>query len=905
MTSKSAHKSPGIILAKLTPPELPPYYIPRPQLYEKFLRYLQWKIILVAAPVGYGKTALLSEWYHRLQNESSDIYNLAWFSLSEDDQHPLRFLKYFTVLAQRIWPDLRWENDFPQSENDAEDYFIEFSNYLHLNQDKTNKNTVIFLDNIDEVPAKAVLRLLSLLADYLPANVHVVVGGSMFPSSFVDFNRWDAVCEFPPHELEFTKEESLEFIAKILDKEEVDRSFAVELYELTQGWAAGIRTYAEAVVSGAAIDSGYLDQEAVNPFVDRFFDSCIFKKTSPEIVEFLIETSILDCFSAEMCNYVTQRTDSATIINRLVKQNFFIEACDNEHKWYRYHPLFSKWLRSRFLRLKSDKVRELCFHASEWYEKHHLENEAAKCMLMSCDWDLVEALAASGGFERKDQSVGFLTWTIRIPAEEFPQDSTLSLLATWGYYCAARAPEALSWLAIFEKNRKAENSNEGIKQGQKQTSSTDVMIDFVKIKCKNFDGHYDEAIAGLTGILSSSNQLTPSLRCIIVHALAESYERVGGHAQALEYYLQSEALAELAHSAFFVAFSRYSSCWVYVHQGKMEKAEMICKKALRDCPSDYTLYGALYDLLAYIQIECNQIDLAEDSMKKALRRVSSNRNADMLLEANSVKACLLAAKGEEDEAYRLIVQNVTVAENQGVPRGVLFFAFTTQARIALLRDNIPDAALTNEKLVARIGENDTLYQIKSELIAARIEASVTETASALMRVGSCIERARAADLESLVLEALILEVVLLSESDQKTRALAQLNEALLLSYQQKVIDPYLREGEPMRVLLHEVVNIRKTNNTIRTSAKIVLQAFSGAYASGYESRPVEPTESSFTKREEDVLALLNAGMSRQEIAETLCVSQNTVKTHIKNIYQKLGVNSRVGAFKATASEERL
>jgi DNA-binding NarL/FixJ family response regulator len=106
--------------------------------------------------------------------------------------------------------------------------------------------------------------------------------------------------------------------------------------------------------------------------------------------------------------------------------------------------------------------------------------------------------------------------------------------------------------------------------------------------------------------------------------------------------------------------------------------------------------------------------------------------------------------------------------------------------------------------------------------------------------------------------------------------------------------------DPIKDLLHEIVNIRKSDNRARSMAKTILHAFSATETqSGAEPQASTVVASAdLTKRETEVFSFLNMGMSRHEIAESLGVSLNTVKTHLNNIYAKLGVNNRIDAYHA-------
>jgi ATP/maltotriose-dependent transcriptional regulator MalT len=533
------------------------------------------------------------------------------------------------------------------------------------------------------------------------------------------------------------------------------------------------------------------------------------------------------------------------------------------------------------MRLPAPRIRDLAKRAMQWYEDQGLSDRSVKYLLMTIDSELVLGLTAIDESLPVMDDKAYLAWICSLPPELLISDARLNLLVTWSYVLSGRTEDSRHWLERFLANSKLEASTP--------------MARHVMMKCREMDGEHAQAVEDYRQLLEEHENISPALECIALHALGESYERIGDFRAAQKYYFRTEAVAQLPKSYFFSVFSKYAIARILVLNGEYRRASDECRTMLEKCPVDLTLYGAIFALLAQIQIELFELDTATRSLKQAFLQLSSSLNADMFFEANVVKTRLLLANGRLDDAYRLITQTVLMAQSKRLPRGILQLAYATQSEVSLLCDDIQECEKALDKLRRQTQSDDLLYQLRARLLESQLLLRERNWGAALERAHRVQKLAAPAALGSLVLEAQIRAAVILGTQGQRTSAVRQMNNALITGSAQKIISPFLREGSLVRELVHEIASFRKTSAALRSYAKQILRAFGETRQPASHSLGPDIVTLRLTKREQEIFKLLTSGLSRQEIADTLVLSRNTVKTHLNAIYRKLDIKSRADA----------
>jgi LuxR family maltose regulon positive regulatory protein len=890
---------PSIRLSRLKVPVLPRSHITRRALFQQLIDSLDWRCVFVSASVGCGKSIMLAEWYQVVA--AREGWTASWLSIDEQSMSQVSFWCYIRVALQDFWPELLKEVVAPSSPSDIQVFLSTLSNYILSHNDR-RRDCLFFIDNLQCVSASTLSQLIDFIALDLPENIHVVLASDGFTFDGVDLSALEVACEITTEDLLLSLDETAELVHQIIGRRP-GRDNVETLQDLTEGLVAGVRVGARLIDQSTPVDHETL-AEGLCQHLNAFFVNRVFGTATHELEEFLLETSFLERLTVSLCDAMTGRRNSEYLLQMLAAKNL-VAPCDSQSHWFKYHSLLLIWLRSRALPLNINITRELNFRASEWFERNNMPAEAAKHMLLAGDYKLFEQLTSSSSFSRPANSGGYQSWLLRNDACNITRSPYLSLLATWAYVICGRPQDALSWLKIFESifdglpaNNPAASSTSDALPEDFDEEAVCFNVACVRMKCVSLMGEHSKTISMVEEFLGQhERQMDASLRCMTIHTLAESQERTGRLEEAQERYLEAEAVASLAGLQFYIYFIRYLYGIIQYLFGRLRTVENHCYRALRDCPEDLPPYGALYCLLARAQLETGRIEQAEVSLKRAVKRLSSIRNLDLLGEAYTTQAFLLCAQERWDEAYERIVQTVLMAENSFMARGAIYPIYVAQAQIALMRHNTADARVAERKLSEQVSSEDLINVLPLNTIQAQLLALSGEENEACARFARIARQALAAHLNYYAVEPMLFEAVLHYRMKRKGSALACFREALALGSSCGFLSSFANHREMLRPLLNEVLNVRKVDSSLRNYARGLQAAFEKRDVLrrrnlALTEPPTIKHELGLTRREIEVTHLLNTGMTRSEISEALNISINTTKTHINAIFAKLGVSSR-------------
>ncbi len=308
----------NMVYAKLAAPASSSRYIPRPALFDKLQNSLDWQVVLVSTPVGYGKTAILCDWYHTLSK--MDGYEVAWLTLDEADSDIVRARSHFLAMLENIWPQIQDTELSVLKFGDEETFSTALSNFLYKQTKGSDKHYVLFFDSFDAIPYVDAKHKMEFLAESLPSSITTVAAGAFVSSRYTDYRFRNAVRLFTVDDLAMSEDETKALLRSVL-KTDNCAEIAHDLHVATRGWIMGICLYIDAIKSGTiARDRKSLDYTELYSLTGRFFTDCIFRVATEEVATFLVETSILDTFHADVCDYLMEQQNSKETIKKLIER---------------------------------------------------------------------------------------------------------------------------------------------------------------------------------------------------------------------------------------------------------------------------------------------------------------------------------------------------------------------------------------------------------------------------------------------------------------------------------------------------------------------------------------------------------------------------------------------------------
>ena len=366
------------------------FYIPRrrentvarPHLVEKIIAAVAHPgtIVLVSGPAGFGKTTLMGEFVTQYAGA------VAWLSLDEEENDPIRFWTYLIKALQTAKPDLGESAlalfDLPQLPPADSIAAILINDLASLDTD-----LVLVLDDLHLIQNEEIHKAISYLIDHIPEKFHLLVSTRIDPPwSLPRLRARSQLVEIRAGQLRFSNLEAAIFLKQLLGFELSEKD--VEALEVrTEGWVAALQLAALSM-QGRTDISGFIKSfTGSHLYIAEYLVEEVFKKQNTAMRKFLLETSILGRLNAGLCEAVTGCENGQGMLQSLSRANLFIVSLDDEGNWYRYHHLFADLLRARLQREVSENaIFKLHRSASVWYEQAGMMDEAIEHSLAAKEY---------------------------------------------------------------------------------------------------------------------------------------------------------------------------------------------------------------------------------------------------------------------------------------------------------------------------------------------------------------------------------------------------------------------------------------------------------------------------------------------------------------------------------------
>ncbi|MDH4208968.1 MAG: hypothetical protein OEV76_08835, partial [Anaerolineae bacterium] len=416
-----------LLTTKLRPPSPRSPLVARPHLLARLDEALQHRLTLVSAPPGYGKTTLLSEWLRRCEHP------FAWLSLDEEDNDPVRLLHYLVAALQKINPQIgQTVVGMLLAPQPAQPELV--LTMLINDIDGVTGPLALVLDDYQVIHTLAIHRLLTYLLDHLPPQMHLVIASREDPP--LPLSRWRArgqLLEVRQADLHFSLEETGDFLRQVMQLQ-LSPADVAAIHKRTEGWIAGMQLTALSLQGRDDAHELIQSFSGSHRHILDYLIQEVFERQTPAVQDFLLKTSILDQFTAQLCDTLTGRSDSHEILLALEQANLFILPLDESRQWYRYHRLFADLLRHRLDLVEGpDAARGLHRQASQWFSAQGSASDAIRHSLAAQDWPAAAALIgeATGPMLKQGEIATLLRWFQALPDQIIRASPELSLAYSW------------------------------------------------------------------------------------------------------------------------------------------------------------------------------------------------------------------------------------------------------------------------------------------------------------------------------------------------------------------------------------------------------------------------------------------------------------------------------------------
>jgi LuxR family maltose regulon positive regulatory protein len=909
----------SLLATKLFVPQLRPSRVPRPRLLARLSPELGGNLILISAPVGFGKTTLVSEWLQQGQRP------FAWLSLDEGDNDSTRFLAYLGAALGKIRG--HWGQVIQGALQAPQPASPQTVIAALINEIATSElDLVLALDDYHAVSNPAIHEMLAFLLDNLPPTMHLIlVTRADPPLPLARLRARGHLTEIRAEDLRFTAEEAAAFLNQVMGLDLTAQQVAI-LETRTEGWIAGLQL---AALSLQGLGLG----EQVAAFIKAFAGSHryvmdylveeVFNRQPPEVQEFLLQTSVLDRLSGPLCDAVVERDaipphSSQEMLEWLDRANLFTTPLDHERRWYRYHHLFADLLRDRLRQSHPDRVPELRRRAANWCERNGLMEDAVQYALQAKDFDLATSLIeqiTDALWERSEVGT-VLSWMKAMPEELVHSQPRLchiyaSALANTGYLDSVEPllqaievhlregqslPEALSPLPDAHEVPGTPTSDKEWRYRAPQ--GVRAMVDIRRAFVMRFYGSPSEAIAFGAQALDRIPPGNSFLRGMALLFQGHGYLLAGSTEAANKALIGASAAGQAAgHIAVYLSAINYLG-QLRVLQGRLGEAMAIYQQAAqlvagRKGP---VFAGIEHIGIGDLQREWDSLEEAVHHIRQGVRLAELGGDFVFLRDAYIACARLEQAVGNPASALAFIEKAEQVVRRHQ-PSWDTTLVEIWRARLELMQGNSTAAEQWARKCMLSLDDKPSLLCEFGHLMLARVLLSQGRLGEARVLLQRLLPAAESAGHLGRVIEILVLRALVQQADGHIPGALASLERALHLAEPGGYVRTFTDEGMQMTALLRQAL----WRNIAPHYVRRLLSAMGVAVLKGVEeasgtpriltSALVEP----LTEREREILELIAAGLRNQEIADQLVISVATVKRHISNLYGKLGVSHRTQA----------
>jgi LuxR family maltose regulon positive regulatory protein len=851
------------------------------------------KLTLISAPAGFGKTTLVSEWITRCGRPA------AWLSLDEGDNDLTRFLSYLIAALQTIkaglGESLLATFQTPQLQVAETILTVLLNEIITITQ-----GFILVLDDYHVIDSKPVDTALAFLVERLPPQMHLVIATREDPRlPLARLRARGQLTELRAADLRFTPAEAADFLNRVmglnLSAEDIS---ALEIR--TEGWIAGLQLAALSIQGLPDAASFIRSFTGSHRFILDYLIEEVLERQPENIQAFLLRTSILDRMCGPLCDAVLNSPPAfgQETLEYLDRANLFIIPLDEERRWYRYHHLFGDLLRQRLGQPR--ELPEYHLRASAWYETNDDLAEAFEHAFAAGDFDRAARLTevAWQSMERNFQTLAWLGWVKKLPNAVVRSRPWLCVQIGWAFSDVGELEPSETYLQT------AERALVGMKD-QGESESIPGNIALIRAGNAQIEGNLAETVryAELSIQLAPADDLLIRAQAAITLGFTQwAVGNVETSLQAMHTWM--EDMKKLGNHMYVIA-SAFVVADMQVTLGRLCEAE----KALQQTIGQAETFGQEAEVvtahhhlgLAMLAHERGDDAAAGQRLQTVADLGQRTTLIDWPYRWGLAQARLKESAGEWDAALKSLDEAKRGYVKNPIP--MLQPVEARKARIHLKQGRLDKAqAWVRERGLSVTDEANYLGEYEHLTLArARMAERSFEGVSDLLE--RLLALAETQKRTGSVIEILLTQALLHQAQGNQPRALAALERALALAESEGYIRIFVDEGEPMQLLILGFVSqIEKQThpdthpllgyvNKLLAAFPKSIEDISQSKITNQKSKIVEP----LSERELEVLKLLRSELSGPEIAQRLIVSLNTLRTHTKNIFNKLGVNNRRAA----------
>ncbi|MCY1399408.1 Serine/threonine-protein kinase PknK [compost metagenome] len=852
-----------------------PTSLVRQKLLEQMENAGSAKLMLIRAAAGFGKSTLLRQYRERCRANGRQT---TWLSLEPTDNDLPRFIARLDACMAELDPEGFIESGVLDAISDMEPIYT----LLESIAGQTRPFSIL-LDEFEVIQSPAVLNFIQQLLAALPPHGCLVIASRTAPEIGIGRIRARGqLLEVDPGALRFSLDETATFLRENhrLQLGSVD---IAALHRCTEGWVAALYLAALSL-KGREDPSTFIQSfSGSNLDLTAYLAEQILAQQSEDCRRFLLQTSVLNRFCAPLCDALTDRNDAQATIDSLLRANLFIFPADEEQRWFRYHSLFAGFLQDVLERQSPGAARELHRAAAHWYLSVNQPIPAIDHLISAGDTH--EAIAqlnvhlddlVRGGLVRL-----LVRWLAQLPTAALGHSPRLQLASVWALVLCRRYQSARDFIASHRPSPEIESARlillactdrmeEAYELGQELLRRLPTDDHFLYGLTANTmayvmqaTGHYEEA------------------RRLLSEAIPYVSQQGAGFMRNVA--ASVESILDLAQGRLGNALARLQAL---IQQGlEIGAGKQFGAQISLDMIRSVVLY------------ELDDLEGAQRMLNEGLPYSIDSGVADALIGSHVLLSRIACLHGDTLAGQRYLGELEAVGRDAGSSR-IQCAAWMERTRVATLEGRL-DAAQQALRQVEKFSDWDRpgVFMYSNDvdtptITRLRLRIAQGQCGQSIDSLREAIADAQGRGLMRRVLKLRLLHAMALDGAGRQAEAFDVLTEALQFASHEGFLRTFLDEGARLAELLQRWA----VTFQARSSSLGIAPGFLGDLLKRLEPARQDSAGDGgrdvLTKRELQIIRLLADGCPIPDIATQLFLSENTVKTHIRNVSVKLGTHSR-------------
>ena len=861
----------AMIPTKLQKPQVPASVVMKEDVFQKLSKS---SISVISAQAGSGKSTAVSYWLDH--QELSYI----WYALDEWDQNLTQFLMYVSSGLKSIDEQISSQiEQLVSARQSVSDEMLMKSTITLLN--KIQVPFIWVLDDYHTIHAKDIHQFMNVLLNHFPSTMKVcILSREDPPFPMAKLRSQKLLTEVRVSDLRFTLEEAAFFVNQNLDHP-VTRAQMASLYAKTEGWIAGLQLAVLSMQGVEDVQTFILEFSESHYYIMDYLLEEVLERHGDTLRLFMLKTSVFEYFSAELCDDVLSLDagESQKYIEELLKKNSFLiklnhQRDQNTHvsqsaTWYRYHHLFRELLKSKIKDVDLININLLHKRAGMWFEDQEKMVEAIQHFISGEHYTLAASL-----LEHKWSKMNFellsSTWmemARRLPKAIIEKSPVILMGIGWSHldlgdiitckpYFTLAQERYDQWLLNPESEALLVFDVDELKQLPVSLMRADVYIAAIL-------GDYDVVMEKTVSLIELSKQLDDQYIWVNESFIAIYYWGRGELDTAIKHMQQMTKTIEGKVNPVVEQSMIWVLAELYIQKGELSHAKGLIEKAIDVHLKEGTvpiLMATFYLYLALIETFRGNLSVAHERLKTSESYGQNYDYTGWRHKFESLKARLYLLENQPSLAYETIEKGVKHTYNNLMPETMCIEDVALYYKLKYEEDerNRCDQVEMIIRTLKPFAVEGIHYsdEMKWKLILRF--APINRYGARLEKM--CLDLLKRAEYQRRWLHVIEYTVLLMRFTSHELKRLELYQRAKELSLEEGIVLPFdeFLETKPIQMISDSKSNM-------------------------------------LTQREFEILTLIEAGLSNQEIASQLYIALSTVKSYNNTLFEKLEVKRRTEA----------